>query len=108
MKILKKSAPVLSLLILLLFNVLLAKAVDPIETNILYDSYDLDTYFEMDDTLKNIDDQMFPEQEVQILDVNDKLVTKGSENNTDIKSLVSISDLLIEIDGTKYYRISFQ
>jgi len=45
---------------------------------------------------------------VQIYDSNDQLIAEGTKNDEKIKGYLGISDLLTEIDGIQYYRLSYK
>ena len=47
-------------------------------------------------------------EQVLILDREAQLIETGSEQDEHIKQLIQMSDLLTEVDKTKYYRLSYR
>lgn len=65
-------------------------------------------YFEFENYADILEFNLLPEVRIQVYNENGKLIATGSENDAKIKSLMSISDLLTEVNGIKYYRSSYQ
>jgi hypothetical protein len=51
--------------------------------------------------------QLKPELNVKIFDSDNKLIVTGNENEDKVKNCISKADLLTEINGIKYYRLSY-
>jgi hypothetical protein len=64
-------------------------------------------YFSYEKMNQTLDLQLIAEVGVKIFNSRDQLIATGSENDDKVKELVKISDLLIDINGTKYYRLSY-
>jgi len=54
-----------------------------------------------------LDNQLKSEVNVKIFNSDNRLMAIGDDSEDKIKSLVKFADLLTEIDGTKYYRLSY-
>jgi hypothetical protein len=65
-------------------------------------------YFSYEEMNLALDMQLKPEVNVKIFNSNDQLIATGNETEDKVKSLVKVADLLTEIDGTKYYRLSYK
>lgn len=64
-------------------------------------------YFSNEEMNLALDIQLKPEVNVKIFNSKDQLIATGNETEDKVKSLVKVADLLTEIDGTKYYRLSY-
>jgi len=64
-------------------------------------------YFSYERMNQALDLQLMPEVGVKIFNSRNQLIVTGSETDDKVKELVKISDLLIEVNGTKYYRLSY-
>jgi len=107
MKTNKLNLKILSLTLLLFSTLPSLKAATPDENNDVNQNYNFESYFELDQMNRDIDLLFSEENEIKVLDSNDQLVVEGPENDINIKTYVGISDLLTEIDGIQYYRLSF-
>ena len=65
-------------------------------------------YFEYEELNDLLDIQLKPELNVKIYNVENKLVATGNENDEKMKSMIPESDLLTEVNGVKYYRLSYK
>jgi hypothetical protein len=65
-------------------------------------------YFDSENYTEGLEIKLVPEVRVKVYNVTGSLIATGSENDAKIKSLINISDLLTEVNGTKYYRSSYQ
>lgn len=108
MKTLKKNWFSFGLTIWLLSGVLTANAANPTEKKDLERIYDLESFYSLDNMVKEIEDLLSESGRIEIIDSNDQLVAEGTKNNDEIKNYMGISDLLTEIDGIQYYRLSYQ
>jgi hypothetical protein len=45
---------------------------------------------------------------IKVINRNYIMIAKGNENDANIKHLISKSDFLTQIDGKRYYRLSFK
>jgi hypothetical protein len=64
-------------------------------------------YFDYEALNKLLETQLKPELNVKIFDSSNQLVAAGNDNEDKIQGMIPVADLLIEIDGTKYYRLSY-
>jgi hypothetical protein len=99
---------VLGLTILFLVLVLLVKANSPYEINYAYHSYDFGEFYNFEQIENEIEQIFYEDNEVKVLDSNEQLVAEGSSQSLIIKSYITVSDMLLEIDGVKYYRLSYK
>lgn len=114
MKTIKKYLLSLGLIGLFLAGVLIAKGADPIE-NLDYenmygieDMYDLESSHNLNRMLQEIENVLSEKDRIQIYDSNDQLIADGVKNEEKIKNYLGISDFLTEIDGVRYYRLSYK
>jgi len=92
----------------LLAGTLTVKAADPVENKDLEKKYDLESIYKLDILSEEIENLLSEKDQVQIYDSNDQLIAEGTRNQEKIKGYLGISDLLIEIDGVQYYRLSYK
>jgi hypothetical protein len=71
------------------------------------DSQYIEEYSEHEEMNRFLDLQLKPELNVKIYDSGYELIVTGNENENRVKNCISKSDLLTEIDGIKYYRLSY-
>lgn len=64
-------------------------------------------YFNYEETHLLLETQLMPEINVKIYNSNNQLLVTGKETEDKVKSLMIVSDLLTEIGGIKYYRLSY-
>jgi hypothetical protein len=107
MRTLKIKSTLLSIL-LAVTTLSLASTTSENEMGSTMDLFYFEEYFEFQEFTKSLDMAMIPETEVKVYDQNGDLLATGGEEDTKIKSLVRISDLMTEVDGTKYYCLSFK
>lgn len=77
------------------------------ESNYQMESNYFSEYFSYEKMNQTLDIQLMPEVGIKIFNSRDQLIATGSESDDKVKELVKISDLLVEINGTKYYRLSY-
>jgi len=65
-------------------------------------------YFSYEEMNRTLDIQLKPEVNVKIFNSENQLIATGNETEDKVKSLVKVADLLTEIDGTQYYRLSYK
>jgi hypothetical protein len=98
---------VLGLTILFLVLVFSVKANSPYEFTDVNRSYDFVEFFQFEQIEKEIEQIFYQNNQVKVLDSKNQLVAEGSNRDLNIKSYITVSDLLLEIDGIKYYRLSY-
>ena len=106
MKTMKKNLLTLGLsLTMLAGRVSAGTSTDKNKTNSTPDYTDyLKTY-----TLeKEIEELVQDEGQVRIMDISEKMVMQGKITEEEVQKFMRISDLLTEIDGVKYYRLSYK
>ncbi len=108
MKALKKILISLGLTCCLLAGVLIANAADPAEINNPEHIYDLESFYNLDYMVENIENLFSEPNRIEVIDSNDHLVAEGTKNDEKIQGYIGISDLLTEIDGIQYYRLSYK
>jgi hypothetical protein len=64
-------------------------------------------YFSNEQMNLLLDTQLKPELNVKIFNSKNQLIITGNETEDKVKSFIQVADLLTEIDGTKYYRLSY-
>ena len=57
---------------------------------------------------RNIEEMMMDEGQVRVMDSHEEMVAEGKITDEAIKRYMSISDLVTEVDGVKYFRLSYQ
>lgn len=112
MKILKFKIILMSLLLVLISissGALSASHSNPYlsESNYQMESNYFKEYFNYEKMNQAMDLQLIPDVGVKIFNSRDQLIATGSKSDDKVKELVRISDLLIEINGTQYYRLSY-
>lgn len=65
-------------------------------------------YFDYQDYTELLEINLNSEVRIQVYNESGALISAGSEQDEKIKSLMNHSDLLTEVNGTKYYRLSYQ
>jgi len=65
-------------------------------------------YFDAENYTKELGIKLDSEIQIQVYNVYGSLIASGSEKDEKVKSLMGHSDLLTEVNGTKYYRLSYQ
>jgi len=65
-------------------------------------------YFDYQNYTELLEIKLNPEVRIQVCNESGALIAAGSEQDEKIKSLMNHSDLLTEVNGTKYYRLSYQ
>jgi len=65
-------------------------------------------YFEYEELNDLLGILLKPELNVRIYNTGNKLVATGNENDAKMKSMIPESDLLTEVNGVKYYRLSYK
>ncbi|MBR9997623.1 MAG: hypothetical protein KFF73_01570 [Cyclobacteriaceae bacterium] len=108
MKTMKKNMLTLGLLFMMLGGVVTAWATENTEKKDPYRTYDYDDYYNTYMMEKEIEELMYVEGQVRIIDFMEELVAEGMTTDNEIKKYVGISDLLIDVDGVKYYRLSYK
>ncbi len=65
-------------------------------------------YFNSENYAKELDINLVPEIQINVYNETGNLIATGDVKDAKIKSLMNISDLLTEVNGIKYYRLSYQ
>ncbi len=90
--------------ILLTFTTFAAESEMGSTTDLSY----FEEYFDSENFTEQLENRLEPEVNIKVYSQEGNLIATGSENDAKIKSLINISDLLTEVNGTKYYRSSYQ
>jgi hypothetical protein len=64
-------------------------------------------YFDMESFTNELQLNLAPQMNVMIYDKNGKLLMAGDENSDKTRKMMRIADLVTEVNGTKYYRMSY-
>jgi hypothetical protein len=108
MKALKRNWISFGLTCCLLAGVLTVNGANPADNTDLKNMYDLESIDNLDKMVEEIENVLSVNDRVQIYDSNDQLIAEGTKNDEKIKGYLGISDLLTEIDGIQYYRLSYK
>jgi len=104
---LKTKTTVLSLTFALIVLSFTTYAAD-YEINSSTDQSYFGEYFEAIEFTKTLNTLLLPNVNVKIYDEKGNLFAAGDEENDTIKSYIGISDLMTEVGGTKFYRLSYR
>ncbi len=108
MKTLKKGWVSWVLTCCLLAGALIAKGADRAENKISENVYEIEYFNNLDILEEEIENLLSEKDQVQIYDSSNQLIVEGTKNDENIIGYLGISDLLTEIDGIKYYRLSYK
>lgn len=108
MKALKRNWISFGLTCYLLAVVLTVNGANPADNADLENMYDLESIDKLDNLVEEIENVLWVNDRVQIYDSNDQLIVEGTKNDEKIKGFLGISDLLTEIDGIQYFRLSYK
>lgn len=108
MKMLKKGWISWGLTCCLLVGVLITKGANPAENKISENVYEIEYFKNLDILMEEIENLLSEKEQVQIYDSSNQLIVEGTKNDENIIAYLGISDLLTEIDGIKYYRLSYK
>ncbi len=108
MKTLKIKLLAFGITVLLMGIVFLAHAGDLRENPELETMANLESYFEQVKLNTRLEKNLESDCEVHIYNSENQLIMTGSANEEKIKTYIPQSDLLTEVDGTKYYRLSYK
>lgn len=97
----------ITLSLVLLLAVTLSYGTEKNDKKEVSETINYENYFNSDIDFTLPEELAGNAQVVKIYDQKNQLVMKGTEENTQIKKMIDISDLLIETDGTKLYRLSY-
>jgi len=107
MNTLKIKLTALSILILLAISSFSFLAAGNTNLNVS-DSYYFEEYFDYEELNQQLELQLKPAINIKIFNSNNQLILTGNESEERVKICVDKSDLLTEIDGMKYYRLSYK
>jgi hypothetical protein len=65
-------------------------------------------YFWDQDYTEQLKIKLISEVQIQVYNEEGSLIATGDQKDDKIKTLLNISDLLTEVNGTKFYRLSYQ
>jgi hypothetical protein len=65
-------------------------------------------YFDRENFTKELNLNLVPQMNVMIYDLNGELLMAGDKDSVNIRTIIRISDLMTEVNGTSYYRMSYQ
>ena len=107
MKMLKTKTTVLSFTFALIVLSFTTYAADN-DLNSSTDQSYFEEYFEAIEFTNSLNTLALPNVNVKIYDEKGNLLTAGDEENDTIKSYIGISDLMTEVGGIKFYRLSYR
>lgn len=65
-------------------------------------------YFDQESFTRELELNLAPQMNVMIYDSNGALIMTGDKDSNKIRTMIRIADLMTEVNGTSYYRMSYQ
>lgn len=69
---------------------------------------EFEEYFDSENFTQELEIKLRPDVRIKVYNQDGKLIASGDVKDEKIKSFIDISDLLTEVHGTKYYKLSYQ
>ena len=65
-------------------------------------------YFDQESFTRELEMNLTQQMNVMIYDSNGELLMAGDKDSDKIRTIIRIADLMTEVNGTSYYRMSYQ